>query len=265
MNFQEITQYERKLFNHGIKYVAGIDEVGRGPLAGPFVVSAVILNLEKIFSNDFQNLVEEMSSENKIIEEKALGKTKKPKTNNKLDGENINRNNDVKYTKETLKNVKSYTLIRDSKKVTQKRREILSEFIINEAISYTIEVFEPGDIDKFGVSELTQRAFFRSIKNLEIKPQYLLTDMFEIAKITKQHQTNIVNGDNKSISIASASIVAKVYRDNIMVKMHEKYPKYGFDRHKGYGTKMHMEALQKHGPCEIHRRSFEPIKSMLKK
>jgi ribonuclease HII len=264
MNFQEITQYERKLFNHGIKYVAGIDEVGRGPLAGPFVVSAVILDLEKIFSKDFENLIEKITSTNISSDKKPPSKAKKSKMNKKLDGKRNIRNNDVQCCNFNIENTKYYTQIRDSKKITPKRREVLSEFIIKEAICYSIEVFEPEEIDKFGISDLTQRAFFKSIKNLKIKPQYLLTDMFEIAKITKQHQTNLVNGDDKSISIASASIVAKVFRDNLMVKMHEKYPKYGFDRHKGYGTKMHMEALQKHGPCEIHRKSFEPIKSMLK-
>lgn len=264
MNFQKITQYERKIYEHGIKYVAGIDEVGRGPLAGPFVVSAVILDLEKIFSEDFQNLVEKILSKETLTKKKVLDKRKEPKMNKVLNGEKKNRNNDVECKKRHWEKVKFYTQIRDSKKVTPKRREILSEFIKNEAISYDIETFAPEEIDKLGISELTQKAFFRSIKNLKVKPQYVLTDMFEVAKITKQHQTNIVNGDDRSLSIASASIVAKVYRDNIMINMHKKYPIYGFDRHKGYGTKMHMEALKRHGPCEIHRKSFEPLKSMIK-
>ena len=264
MNFQEITQYERKLYNHGIKYVAGIDEVGRGPLAGPFVVSAVILDLEKIFSRDFENLLEKIASGDISLNKKPSSKAKKPKTNKDFTEEKNIRNNDVMYKVKEMEKAKLYTQIRDSKKVTSKKRSILSEFIKNEAINYTIEVFEPGEIDKLGVTEVTQRAFFNSVRSLKIKPQYVLTDMFEVGKITKQHQTNIVNGDDKSISIASASIVAKVYRDNLMIEMHEKYPKYGFDRHKGYGTKMHMEAIQKFGPCEIHRNSFEPVKSMLK-
>jgi ribonuclease HII len=264
MNFQKITQYERKLHDHGIKYVAGIDEVGRGPLAGPFVVSAVILDLEKIFSEDFQKLLKKIMAKDVLRNKKPPSKAKRAQMNKNIKGEGININNDVQYGKRMIEKAKYYTQIRDSKKVTPKRREVLSEFIKKEAISYSIETFEPEEIDKYGISELTQRAFFSSIKNLNIKPQYVLTDMFEIAKITKQHQTNIVNGDDRSISIASASIVAKVYRDNIMVNMHEKYPKYGFDRHKGYGTKIHMEALHKHGPCEIHRKSFEPVKSMLK-
>ena len=250
MNFQEITQYERKLFNDGIKYVAGIDEVGRGPLAGPFVVSAVILDLEKIFDKDLWDLLE-----NKEKNQRA----EKPK------------NNDVGYIETTLKEKFNrderllYTQIRDSKKVSPKKRNILSDFIKKEAISYSVEVFQPEEVDEMGISELTQVAFFNAVRNLKIKPQFVLTDTFEIRKITKEQQLNIVSGDNKSISIASASIVAKVFRDNIMIDMHKKYPVYGFDHHKGYGTKYHIEALCAHGPCEIHRKSFEPLKTLIKK
>ena len=157
-----------------------------------------------------------------------------------------------------------YTQIKDSKKLSAKKRDYLSEFIKREALSYTIEVFEPEDIDKIGIPSLTQKAFFKSIKDLKIKAQYVLTDMFGIDRITKEHQKNIINGDNKSITIASASIVAKVFRDNIMIEASKKYPKYGFDKHKGYGTKTHMEAIYKFGPCNIHRISYEPIKSILK-
>ncbi|MBW6441804.1 ribonuclease HII [Patescibacteria group bacterium] len=264
MNFQEITQFEKKLYSKGIKYVAGIDEVGRGPLAGPFVVSAVILDLEKIFSNDFQEYVNSIVLINNKLSNNPISKGRNREKSKKEIGEETIEINDVQNKDDLKQKVDQYIQIRDSKKLTPRKRNILSDFIINEAISYSIEVFEPGEIDKLGVSKLTQKAFFQSIKNLKIKPQYLLTDMFEVAKITKQHQTNIVNGDDKSISIASASIVAKVFRDEIMIKMHEKYPNYGFDKHKGYGTKMHMEALQKHGICEIHRKSFEPIKSWIK-
>ncbi len=232
MTFQEITQFEKKLYNNGIKYIAGIDEVGRGPLAGPFVVSAVMLDLEKIFNKEMFNLLENNGNDQKI---------------------DTDRNNDFLYTR-----------IRDSKKVSSNIRNILANFIKKEAISYSIEVFEPKEVDKMGISELTQLAFSNSVKNLKIKPQYILTDTFEIRSITKEHQLNIVSGDNKSISIASASIIAKVYRDNIMIEMHKKYPIYGFDQHKGYGTKHHIEALHKHGPCEIHRKSFEPLKTIIR-
>ncbi len=264
MNFQEITQYERKLYNDGIKYVAGIDEVGRGPLAGPFVVSAVILDLKKIFDEGFQKEVEDSSKNKKSLLRKVVIKTKKEEMNtNIITGEAL-RNNDEEYSQECKDNAKLYGKIKDSKKLSSKTREILSEFIKKEAISYSIVVFGPKEVDKLGISELTQKAFFKAIRNLKIKPQYVLTDTFEVVKITKEDQKNIINGDNKSISIASASILAKVFRDHIMIEMHKKYSDYGFDRNKGYGTSFHLEALKEFGPCEIHRKSFDPIKSFLK-
>ncbi len=264
MNFQEITQYERKLYNDGIKYIAGIDEVGRGPLAGPFVVSAVILNLEKIFSTDTQIGIEENWGRAVTYKNFVDNKRKKNESNTKKVETDILRNNDVLYIEKQQKLNTLYGKIRDSKKVTPKMREILAEFIKEEAISFQIEIFEPEDIDKLGISALTQKAFFQAVKNLKIKPQFVLTDAFEIFNITKEHQKNIVNGDQKSISIASASIVAKVFRDKIMVEMSKKYSDYEFEKNKGYGTKFHIEALKKHGPCEIHRKSFEPIKSLFR-
>ena len=226
MYFQKNTQFERKLYEDGIKYIAGIDEVGRGPLAGPFVVGAVILDLNKIFSI-------------------------------KLD-EWETTNNDVKQVP-----LFPYTQIKDSKKISANKRDRLADFIRKEAISYSITTFSPREVDRLGISALTQQAFYTVIQKLAHKPQFILTDTFEIGKITKTHQVNLVNGEDNSISIAAASIVAKVYRDNIMVDMHKKYPNYGFDRHKGYGTKAHIEALYKFGPCEIHRRSFNPVKTLI--
>jgi ribonuclease HII len=262
MNFQEITQFEREVYNKGIKYVAGIDEVGRGPLAGPFVVVAVILNLEKIFNPNFQSNLKNIK-DNNIKFPMNIGKNNT--LNKKIITKEVSTNNDVLSEKKDLMETYMYTQIKDSKKLSAKKREYLSEFIKKEALSYTIEVFEPEDIDKVGIPKLTQEAFFKSVKDLKIKAQYVLTDMFEIDKITKEHQKNIINGDSKSITIASASIVAKVFRDNIMIEASKKYPKYGFDKHKGYGTRAHIEALYKFGPCEIHRKSYEPIKSILKK
>ncbi|HPD74177.1 MAG TPA: ribonuclease HII [bacterium] len=262
MTFQEITQYERKLYNQGVKLIAGVDEVGRGPLAGPFVVSSVILNLEKIFSKDFQRDVEE--SWGRVVSYKYFMENtgKNEELNTEVTTRETSRNNDVLLRHTEKKETSLYGKIKDSKKLSPKTREILSEFIKKEAISYSIEVFGPEEVDKLGISKLTQMAFFQAIQRLKVKPQYVLTDTFEVVKITKQNQKNIVNGDNKSISIASASIVAKVFRDSIMIKMHEKYPNYGFDKNKGYGTAIHLKALKEFGPCEIHRKSFEPIKSL---
>ena len=209
----KLIKYELNLLKRGVKYIAGVDEVGRGALAGPFVVGAVILDLEKIFSTY--------------------------------------RNNDVSYLE--LKNIK------DSKQLSQNMREKASEFIYKICISSSIEIISPQVVDRIGISRCTQMGFFNAIKKLKVKPQHILTDAFFINSLPKGVQTNIKNGDELSISIAAASIVAKVFRDNLMRELHKDYRDYGFDRHKGYGTKFHIEKLFEFGPCEIHRMSFKPI------
>jgi ribonuclease HII len=219
-------QYEKTLYGRGIRYIAGVDEVGRGPLAGPMVASAVILDLERIkfmFNDDFTN-------------------------SDVLD--------------DTLK---IYTQIKDSKKLTPKKRFLINDMLKNEAIEYSIMEIPHTQIDKLGIGKATQVSFYESVTKLKKVPEHILTDNFEIKKITPDQQTNIVRGDNHSISIAAASIIAKVYRDDLMEKLHKKYPEYGFVRNKGYGTKEHLDALHKHGHSEVHRKSFEPLKSLLKK
>jgi ribonuclease HII len=208
-----LTKYETFLWDGGIKNIAGVDEVGRGALAGPLVTAAVILNKEHLY-----------------------------------------RNNDV-----LLELLDLYEQINDSKLLTPKKREKLSDFISKNAIAYSISQIENTEVDSLGISTATQTTFYSSIQNLKIKPEHVLTDTFEIRKLTKADQTNIVKGDTKSITIAAASIIAKVYRDALMVKMHETYQEYGFDKHKGYGTKQHFEAIEKYGPCKIHRMSFAPL------
>lgn len=207
--------YEQKLYSQGIRYIAGLDEVGRGPLAGPFVVGAVILDLKKIFNaltNDPQSI---------------------------------------------------YHKINDSKKVPEKRRREISQFVIKESISYSIIKVDAPDLDSMGLSKTTQFAFYEALQKLAIKPEYVLTDAFEIKKLTKESQQNIIGGDGKSITIAAASIIAKVYRDAIMVEMSKVYPHYGFENHKGYGTKQHLQAITEQGICQIHRKSYEPIKTLV--
>ncbi len=217
----DLLSYERELFARGIKFIAGVDEVGRGPLAGPFVAAAVILDLEKLLSAEFTF-------------------------------------NDVPH-----QNFGLYKLINDSKKVTEKNREILSKFIIENAVSYSIIEIPVTQLDEWGISKTTQEAFYQAVTNLKVKPQHVLVDGFEIKKITHDNQSFMAKGDSKSMTIAAASIIAKVYRDRKMCELHDKYPEYGFDKHKGYGTKAHMDAIKAHGICEIHRKSFEPIRSML--
>jgi len=213
--------FEKELYNKGVRLIAGVDEVGRGPLAGPFVAGAVILDLEKVIGF--------------LI------------------------NNDV-ANREDLSH---YNQVRDSKKLSIKKRSDLSQFLINAVVSYSIVEISSEELDQIGISQTTQRAFYECIQKLNVKPEHILTDAFEIKKITKETQTNIKEGDNKSITIASASIIAKVYRDRVMDEMHLLYPNYGFDRNKGYGTKEHLNALKTQGACPIHRRSFHPVSKYL--
>ena len=226
---------EKSLFDQGIKYIAGVDEVGRGPLAGPMVIGAVILDLESIFNITTTTKSQNYSTNDEIIS---------------------HINNDVEYKK-------TYGKINDSKKVPEKTRIELEKFIKQNCLSFSIIEISNIELDNIGISQATQKAFFNSIKNLKIEPEHILTDAFKIKNIPNQKQTNLIKGDSLSISIASASIIAKVYRDALMTKLSTKYPVYSFDDHKGYGTKKHLEMIKKFGPCEIHRKSFEPIKSIL--
>jgi len=228
-------QYEKNLFDKGIKFIAGVDEVGRGPLAGPMVVSAVILDLQSIF--------------NIAIKAKSIVGMPNDEFLSII-------NNDVEYQK-------NYGKINDSKKVTEKTRNVLADFIKENCISFSIIEISNTELDEIGISQATQKAFFNSVTKLKINPEYIFTDAFKIKNISDKKQTNLVKGDSLSISIAAASIVAKVHRDALMVKYSAIYPEYGFDEHKGYGTKKHLEMIKKYGACDIHRRSFEPIKSLL--
>jgi ribonuclease HII len=212
-----LIQYEKKLWDRGISLIAGVDEVGRGCLAGPMVVGAVILDAGQL------------------------------------------RNSDVP---EQIFNL--YDSIKDSKKLTPKRRKELSYFILENALAYRIETISNTNLDRWGISKATQIGFFNSVNRLKLKSQHIFTDSFNIKVMGAECQTNIVHGDNLSITVAAASIIAKVFRDELMIKLHrenEEYQKYCFDRHKGYGTKYHIDAIRKYGICDLHRKSFEPMKS----
>ncbi|MFC1756007.1 ribonuclease HII [Patescibacteria group bacterium] len=213
METYNLTTFEKELWDKGLKYVAGIDEVGRGCLAGPMVVCAVILNKEHIL--DLENL----DDEHKI-----------------------------------------YSDIKDSKLLTPKKRLNIRDNIINEVISYSLVEVPHNKIDSHGITQCTKEAFYSSVKKLNVNPHHILTDNFEVPGIAQQSQTNLIRGDNKSITVAAASIIAKVYRDDLMVKLHEesdKYKVYRFDKHKGYGTALHREMIHKHGRSDIHRKSFK--------
>lgn len=186
--------YERKYSDY--KYIAGIDEVGRGPLAGPVVTCAVIL----------------------------------PKDFNVL-------------------------YINDSKKLTEKKREELYDEIMKNAISVGIGIESPKVIDDINILQATYSAMRKAIDALEVKPDLLLNDAVTIPGVDIK-QVPIIKGDAKSISIAAASIVAKVTRDRMMVEFDKIYPEYDFAGNKGYGSASHIEALKKIGPTPIHRQSF---------
>lgn len=195
--------YENEQYQQGFKVVCGIDEAGRGPLAGPVYAAAVIL--------------------------------KKGQT---IEGVN------------------------DSKKLSEKKREALYNKIIDECLAYAIGVADEKEIDEINILQATFLAMKRAVDGLSIKPDCALVDGNQIPPLDCSVST-IIKGDSKSESIAAASILAKVARDRYMLEMAQKYPQYCFEKHKGYGTKLHYEMIEKYGICDIHRKSF--LKKVLNK
>ena len=186
--------YEKEYESHG--WICGIDEVGRGPLCGPVVASAVIL------PKDCQILY-----------------------------------------------------LNDSKKLSEKKRDELYDIIMEEAIAVGVGMASPQRIDEINILQATYEAMRQAISNLKVKPAVLLNDAVTIPGV-EIPQIPIIKGDAKSVSIAAASIIAKVTRDRMMVEYDRMYPGYDLASNKGYGTKVHMEALRTVGPCEIHRKTF---------
>ena len=195
-------EFEKKYYDLGYKYIAGSDEAGRGPLAGPLVVAACILP---------------MNYENKLIN--------------------------------------------DSKKLTDKKRRILYETIKKDALCYHIEVIDIETIDKINIYQASKLGMKICLEKLSIKPEVALLDAMKLD--LDYPVESIIKGDAKSLSIAAASILAKVYRDDLMLEYAKEYPGYDFENNKGYGTKKHLMALDEIGITPIHRKTYEPIKSML--
>jgi ribonuclease HII len=191
-------EFDRRLGIEG--FLAGADEVGRGPLAGPIVAASVILKLNVL-------------DEDLILE------------------------------------------INDSKKLTVHKREQLYKIIIEKAECYNIELIDKAEIDAKGIGVCNQEVLKLAAENLKIKPDFVISDGYPIKNIGIKN-TFAIKGDSKSASIACASIIAKVYRDNLMKKYAEEYPEYHFESNSGYGSKEHIEAIKKYGPCPIHRISF---------
>ena len=199
MNNQERLKYENEARTAGYSRILGVDEAGRGPMAGPLVVGGVI------FPEDFYD-------------------------------ERIN----------------------DSKKLTEKKREALYDLIIENALAYQIEVLSVEEVDTLNVYEASRTGMKRIVESLE--PDFTLSDAMPLGDIP---HLSIIKGDAKSLSIGAASILAKVTRDRIMKEYGKQYPEYGFEKHKGYVTKAHKEALEKYAVTPIHRKSFAPVQKVL--
>lgn len=195
--------YELELRSQGFTTIAGVDEVGRGPLAGPVCAAAAIL------PHDFHHEV--------------------------LD---------------------------DSKKLSERQREkIYEELTGNTSVVWCCKFIEVEEIDRINILQASRLAMRRAVAGLKVKVDAALIDGLPVPKFPV-HQRSLVKGDSLSFSIAAASVIAKVTRDRLMHKLAKKYPHYGFERHKGYGTPVHLEALRVHGPCPIHRRSFSPVSQL---
>ena len=202
LRLEGMLSYEKELYAQGISLIAGVDEVGRGPLAGPVVAAAVIL----------------------------------PK-NCKIKGLN------------------------DSKKIPKKKHEEIFQAVKDKALAIGIGIMDNHVIDQVNIYEATKLAMKEAISKLDLQPEHLLIDAMKLdLPIT---QTSIIKGDANSLSIAAASIIAKVTRDKIMANYDKEFPGYDFSQNAGYGTTKHLEGLEKHGVTPIHRKSFEPIKTLV--
>ena len=201
LRLEKMLAYEKELYAQGIQLIAGVDEVGRGPLAGPVVAAAVILP-----------------------------------ENCKIPGLN------------------------DSKKIPKSKHYAIYQAVLDQALSIGIGIKDNQVIDQVNIYEATKLAMLEAIQELDPRPQHLLIDAMKLDLPISQ--TSIIKGDANSLSIAAASIVAKVTRDQMMATYDQEYPGYDFTQNAGYGTSNHLEGLEKHGVTPIHRRSFEPIKSM---
>lgn len=200
----DLYKYENELYAKGIKYIGGVDEVGRGPLIGPVVTACVVL------PRDF-----------------------------KLDG------------------------LTDSKKLSEKKREIFYDYIKDNALACEVGIIGPDKIDEVNIYEATKLAMYQAIDKVsnKLNLEHVLIDAMPLD--LEIPSTSIIKGDAKSISIAAASVIAKVTRDRMMYELDIEYPQYGFKNHKGYPTKKHIEAIHKYGLIGGYRKTYEPVKELI--
>ena len=200
----DLYAYEKELWNKGIEYVGGVDEVGRGPLIGPVVTACVVL------PHDFE-----------------------------LEG------------------------LTDSKKLTEKKREQFYDYIMEHAVCVKIGMCSPERIDEINIYQASKEAMIEAIEKVarEIPLEHVLVDAMPLD--IDIDTTSIIKGDAKSITIAAASVIAKVTRDRMMIELDHKYPMYGFGKHKGYPTKQHLEAIETYGLIEGYRKTYGPVKKIL--
>lgn len=200
----DLLKYEKELYKQNITLIAGVDEVGRGPLVGPVVAAAIILP-----------------------------------QNYHLEG------------------------LDDSKKLSEKKRNIFYEILKRDAISIGVGVIPAKKIDEVNIYEASKLAMLEALSHLDIKPEHVLIDAMKLDLDIPS--TSIIHGDALSVSIAAASVIAKVTRDEMMYELHKKYPEYHFDKHKGYPTKLHLECLEKFGPLENYRFTYKPVRDLIEK
>ena len=193
----KLKEFENKLHREGIKYIAGIDEAGRGPLAGPVVIGCVIMKPESF----------------------------------------------IEY-------------VNDSKKLSETKREMLYNKITTEAIEWSTGIVWQNEIDEINILNATKKALTLAIDNLKIRPDKILVDALDKIDTRGIPYISVIKGDAKIYSISAASIIAKVTRDRIMRQWDEVYPQYGFAKHKGYGTAVHIQNIKEYGICPLHRKSF---------
>lgn len=200
-------KYEKELFLNGARLVGGVDEAGRGPLAGPVVAACVVCGPE-------------------------------------------------------FRMNKTLRKINDSKKISAAKRDELYNIILESFPGIGVGICDHAVVDKINILQASLRAMKIAVEKIEKEIDYLMIDGKFIIPQMSIKQKAIIHGDAKVFLISAASIVAKVTRDKMMQETHEQYPQYGFDKHKGYGTKLHLENIKKYGPCPIHRKSFSPLKEL---